>query len=214
MRASLISKTVVIPANASLPYEQAGDLFVVKEANLPFNMAVDGKEHFSIEVGFAFQVRAIFDRAGALDEQASFFRKFVFSNTSATDITLSFYIGIGIDVFDARLNALVTRNLTVQIGEAPTTVVAGSASAAALSLAAGATDTYDGTSGGAGKQRKHLLLANADTDITLDLYNADGHHCGFLFPQETLPVATSGTIKVKNNGTTAVAYSAMEIYYE
>lgn len=198
------SKTIPAKANGvngNLELNVSGVRLLCKESDDTFLLSIDDSPFIPFEVGLSFDLTE-----DPQYQSGDIFKKLTLQNDTATDIDVVIYT-MGPGLKDARLNTLVSRTISVGAAEPATFAVGGG-----RSLPAAATDTFTGLNGG-GRRRKHIVLANADTDNTLDLYDGNDVHCGYLFPIETLPLALSGTIKVKNNNVGAVNYSALEIYY-
>jgi hypothetical protein len=80
-------------------------------------------------------------------------------------------------------------------------------------LAAGASVVFDGSSTGAEKQRKALLITNLDPGAQLKVYDAAGVRLMSIFPQTNIMLPISGHVVVKNENGAAVACDLGEIWY-
>jgi len=194
-----------VPANRKITISCEGRFLTIKESTDQLYCRLDNGKEFPVEVGLDFALEQNFDAQGVEVDKDEFSKLTLINKTSA-DVDVSFYVGRG-KISDYRLNALVTRNITVNVGEAPTFTVGGGGA-----LASGSTETFDGTAG-AGKRRKHIILDNPDTEFDLTLLDENGVQCGVLKSRETRPVATDGVLKVKNDNAGSVTFYVLELYY-
>ena len=83
LRKSFISsKTLVIPANASVTQDISGNVFQVYVSNGTFSLQMDKGEQLSITGLMGFKL---------LDNET--FKKLTFGNTSGSDVTITYFVG-------------------------------------------------------------------------------------------------------------------------
>ena len=98
--ANLQRKTVNLAANASQPVPIAGNIFLCSSATKPFNLSINGLSQQGWDQGYGFKLKP-----------GEVFTELIFFNTTATPITINYYVG------DETIFFYTTRNqTTVNVG--------------------------------------------------------------------------------------------------
>ena len=105
--------------------------------------------------------------------------------------------------------ALRIRGLSSLTADGPSEVVGWTSS----SLASGASQTFSGTPGAGQTQRKAFYISNLDPNSRLDILDDDDNFALAIFPETSIVLPTSGSLKVKNNSGASITLYVSEIFY-
>src|ERR1700749_400731 len=149
MKTNLSNKTITVKANNALNVSVSGQYFFCTSSSAPILMSIDGGEQVTIVQGVAFPT-------------SEPFRNLIFQNTTAADITITFFTGSNnISYFPPQTNVIQSNAATYAKGSGD------------INLAAGASQAFTGLDGV--KVRKQIVFTNLNAGPGNSLIICDGN---------------------------------------
>ena len=111
-----------------------------------------------------------------------------------------------------RLSGTTTATIedAIDVLDAPSELVGWSSGALAGS---GGTAVFDGTASAGQLRRRAFYISNIDPNSSLDILDEDDNFCLRIFPETSIVIPTSETVKVRNNSGAEISLYVSELFY-
>jgi len=193
MNINLTFQTITLAAYELRPVAITGSVFVCKSATARFKMRFDAGEEIDMDQGWSVVVGN------------EMWGRLVFINTTAAEITLSFYAG-------SNAMQYASQATTMSVKPVSTRLVVGGPSTISV-LPAGTAYTIPGTN--AGQIRKQIVITNLDGSRNLLIYAGPlllDHACACVFPETAWTIESDVSLTIYNPDVSGMAVLILETY--
>lgn len=204
MNPNIQVKVVTLAANQTLSVQATGSYLVLQAATGSFNFAIDGGVFQTglVTIGIdVFRDRELVSSPKGIAAVPQQFKEIILQDTSGQTNAITIVVA----------NSPVTYfspTPTVFQKDAPTSTVG----SGIISLGAGATQDFPGTSGG--KTRHQFIVTNMDASNPIYILDSTSTVGAVVYPQRSWTITSiSGDIKVKNPNGGSVNIAVMNTYY-